>query len=288
MTKKLFAALVFTLIATFAVQAQKTQLTSVFDSRNIVKTNLSQPEIDKIIKAFSAKESEFFEALKRYSFHREVTIQSLGFGGQISGEYRLDSNLTILANGSRQEKILFAPISTLTDFTIGREDIEDLNGVNQFALEPSKINQYAFTFLGKEKIDELDLYVFDVAPKVMPNPKKSKERFFQGRVWIDDKDLQIVKTQGKGVPEDKNSRYPVVEIYREQIDGKYWFPTYSYANDDLIFDSAPAARIKIKIKYSDYKEAQTDVKILDDDTVVEETKPVAKPTATPSPTPKKP
>ena len=90
--------------------------------------------------------------------------------------------------------------------SITKEDIDDLGGISPFALEPSKISQYDFKYVGKEQIDELDLHVFDVSPKVMPNAKKTKERFFMGRVWVDEQDLQIVKTRGKGVPETKEKQ----------------------------------------------------------------------------------
>src|SRR5678809_1415137 len=105
------------------------------------------------------------------------------------------------------------------------EDLEDLGGVNPFALEPDAIPKYSFTYVGKDHIDELDLWVFDVTPKVMPDAKKIKDRLFSGRIWVDTQDLQIVKTKGKGVPETKNNKFPSVETYREHIDGKYWFPT---------------------------------------------------------------
>ena len=40
-------------------------------------------------------------------------------------------------------------------------------------------------------------YVFDIAPKKI----EGKKRYFQGRVWVDDHDFQIVKTYGKTVPD---------------------------------------------------------------------------------------
>ncbi|HEU5237981.1 MAG TPA: TonB family protein, partial [Pyrinomonadaceae bacterium] len=117
--------------------------------------------------------------------------------------------------------------------------------------EGAKAAQYDFKYVGKERIDELDLYVFDVSPKVMPSPK-SKERVFVGRIWVDDHDLQIVKAKGKAGPETKTNKFPVVETYREQIDGKYWFPTYVYADDDLVFDNGTDVRIRMQVKYTDF------------------------------------
>ncbi|MDQ6785300.1 MAG: outer membrane lipoprotein-sorting protein [Acidobacteriota bacterium] len=251
---------------------------------NIVKKDLSQAEIDRIVKTFTSKEAEFRAALTNYVFNRSATIQTIGMGGQITGVYRRDSFMNLTPGGNRFEKILFAPMPTLTEISITPEDLEDLGGVNPFALEPSAVSQYNFNYVGKEKIDELNLYVFDVTPKVMPSPK-SKLRLFTGRVWVDDGDLQIVKSKGKAVPEDKNNKYPIVETWRENIDGKYWFPAYISSDDELIFDSGQAVKLKMRVKYTDYRQGRSDVKILDEEAVPED---APKPKPTPSPTPKKP
>jgi hypothetical protein len=108
----------------------------------------------------------------------------------------------------------------------------------------------------------------------MPDLKKTKERFFQGRVWVDDKDLQIVKARGKGVPEGKQ-RFPTFETYREQFDGKYWFPTYTYADETLVFDTGQAVHVRMRVKYVDYKELKGKVEVIfdDDEPTLEETQP---------------
>ena len=250
---------------------------------NIVKKDLSQAEIDRIIKTFTANEAEFRSALTNYVFNRSATVQTIGMGGQVTGTFRRDSFMSLTEDGRRFEKINFAPISTLTEITVTPEDLEDLGGVNPFALEPSAISQYNFNYIGKEKIDELNLYVFDVTPKEIPNPKKTKLRLFTGRIWVDDQDLLIVKSKGKAVPESKNNKYPVVETWRENIDGKYWFPSYISSDDELVFDSGLAVKLKMRVTYSDYRQGKSEVRILDDDEVIQE-----EPQPKPSPTPKKP
>lgn len=240
-------------------------LTNVSSAQNLVKVNLTQQEINQIIKAFTEKEREFREALKNYVFNRSVTIQTIGLGGNVTGTYRRDSLMTFTDDGKRFEKVLYAPISTLKDISVTPEDLEDLGGVNPFALEPDVINLYDFTLLGKERIDELDLYVFDVKPKVIPDPKKSKQRLFIGRIWVDDKDLQIVKSKGKGIPETKDNKFPVVETWRENIDGKYWFPTFISSDDELVFDNGFTVKIRMRVRYYNYKQTRTDVRILDDE-----------------------
>jgi len=247
---------------------------------NITKTDLSKPEIDRIIKTFTGNEAAFREALTNYVFNRSATVQTIGMGGQVTGTYRRDSFMTFTSDGQRFERINYFPVPTLTEINVTPEDLEDLGGVNPFALEPRVIDQYNINYLGKEKIDDLDLYVFEVQPKVIPDPKKSKLRLFVGRVWVDDRDLMIVKSKGKAVPEDKNNKYPIVETWRENVDGKYWFPSFTAADDHLTFGNGNVVHLKMKVKYSDYKFGRTDV------TVVSEEPADAKPT--PTPTPKKP
>lgn len=253
---------------------------------NIVRTNMSQTEIDRIVKSFTSKEADFRQALGTYAFSRKAEISTVGMGGQISGTYRRDSRLTFGDDGRRQEKILFAPISTLKEITITAEDLENLNGVDPYAIDPKTVALYNFNFVGKEKIDELDLYVFDVAPKVAPDPKKTKQALFSGRIWVDDQDLQIVKSRGKAVPETKQNKYAVIETWRENIEGKYWFPSFSTSDDELVFDNGNVVKLRIRVRYSNYTQGKTDVRILDDNEEIKEEKPAPKPT--PSPTPKKP
>jgi TonB family protein len=219
-------------------------------------------DVSKIIGAFTAKETEFRQALNSYAFKRDAVIQVIGMGGQIAGEYHRVSHFTFDDSGNRFEKIVYFPMPTYPGVTA--EDIEDLSGVNPFALEAQNISQYNFAYVGKERIDELNLFIFDVSPKVMPDPK-TKQRLFQGRIWVDDRDLQIVKSRGKGVPETKINKFPNVETYREQIDGKYWFPTYSYADEELVFGSGEVVHIRIRVKYTDFVKGHAEVIITEVD-----------------------
>lgn len=255
---------------------------------NIVRGTLSQADADRIIKKVTENEHDFRSALNNYVFTRSATINTIGMGGQITGTYRRDSFMTFGDDGRRLEKIVFFPVATTPPQFVTAEDLDDLGGVNPFALEPSKVSQYNFTYLGKEKIDELDLHVFEVAPKVMPDPKKTTQRFFIGRIWVDDRDLMIVKSRGKAVPETKQNKFPTVETWRENVDGKYWFPSFSSSDDELVFDDGNVQKIRIRVKYTDYRQGRSDVKILGDEEVVNEPVPTPVPSPTPAPMPKKP
>ena len=261
----LVAVLVF-VSASSRVAAQETASSTKPDS-TITSVALTQAQIDDIIRKVTAKETQFRRALYSYAFKRDALVQEIGMGGQVIGEYHRVSEFTFDDSGNRYEKIAFFPMPTFGGMT--PEDLEDLGGVNPYALEAAKLNQYNFKYVGKERIDELDLFVFDVAPKITPDAKKTKERFFLGRIWVDDRDFQIVKTKGKGIPETKANKFPIVETYREQIDGKFWFPTYSYADDDLVFDNGTDLRIRMRVKYTDYIVGHGKVTI----TEIEEVKP---------------
>jgi hypothetical protein len=252
----------------------------------VVNRSGSPVDTDRIVRAFTQKETEFRKALNEYGFRRDAVIQTIAFGGQISGEYLRVSSFVFDDSGNRYEKILKFPIPTLTEIQLTAEDLEDLGGVQAFALESSKIHEYDFAYVGKEKIDELDTYVFDVTPKILADArrmaalKKSKatERYFQGRVWVDDQDLQIVKARGKGVPEF-DQRFPTFETYREQIDGKYWFPTYSYADDELNFKTGQTVHLRMRVKFTDFQRLRGRA------TVIEQGDEPEPPTAKPTPTP---
>jgi hypothetical protein len=248
--------LAFSVVTTSSVSAapRRQQQTAAANAGGSVDTG-------RIVRAFTAKETEFRKALNGYTFTRDALLHTVGMGGQITGEYNRVSQFTFNDAGERFERITRFPVPTLTEISFTNEDLEDLGGVQPFALEASKIDLYNFTYVGREKIDELDTYVFDVAPKVMP--KKVSERFFQGRVWVETDDLQIVKTRGKGVPEGKQ-RFPVFETYREQIDGKFWFPTYTYADDELVFPGGHTVRVRMKVRYADYKVFRGRVRVIEE------------------------
>jgi len=257
---KLFFALILLAIATLSQTVQAQQ-----QPADNIRPAVGSVDVDRIIKAFSAKETEFRQALNNYAFKRDASVQQIGMGGQVMGEYRRVSNFVFDDRANRFEKITYFPASTLTELQVTAEDIEDLGGVQPFALEASKIDQYRFNFLGTEHIDELDTYVFDVQPKVLP--KKVSERFFQGRIWVDNQDLQIVKVRGKGVPEG-NQRFPVFETYRQQIDGHYWFPVYTYADDTLFFPDV-TIHVRMLVRYKEYQRFSSKVKITEAEPVPE-------------------
>ena len=189
-----------------------------------------------------------------------MKVEELDPSGTPGGSYRETSDIVFNPDGKRTEKVVYAPVNTLQNIIMTPEDIEDIRDVMPFVLTTSEIPNYYIRYLGHEQVDEVPCYVFAVKPKSIDTPGK---RYFSGQIWVDDRDFQIVKTYGRGVGDirkSKGQQFPKFETYREQIDGKYWFPTYTYANDTLNFDQGPQ-RIKQIIKYEDYKQFKSDVNI---------------------------
>jgi hypothetical protein len=215
--------------------------------------------VNNMISRFTSGETESKDALIKYTFKRDVVVQTIGDDGRVTGEYHRTSSFVFDDSGTSFEKILFFPAPTIAEITISAEDLKYFGG-NAFALESSKINDYNFAYVGKENIDGLNTYAFDVTPKILSDPArletlKKEGVYFQGRVWVDDQDFHIVKMRGKGVPEIKQ-RFPIVETYRKQIDGKYWFPSYTYADDELKFNNGQTIHIRVSVRFSEFMKSR--------------------------------
>lgn len=212
----------------------------------------SQDQIDEIIRRFAAKEAEFAIARENYTYRQSYKIEELSPNGRPVGKMEQVADIIFTAEGKRTERVVYAPMNTLKGLIMTPEDEQDVRNVQPFVLTSKEIPNYYVRYLGKETLDEISCYAFAVRPKQMVEGL----RYFAGIVWVDDKDLQIVKTYGRGVgvgKRVKTQKFPKFETYREQIDGKYWFPTYTVSNDTLPFESNPIP-IKMVVTYKDYKQ----------------------------------
>jgi outer membrane lipoprotein-sorting protein len=209
---------------------------------------------EQIIQRFAAKEKEFKDARDQYTYQQSVTVQALD-GETVQGEYREVFDVSYDDKGRHLENVVFAPQSSLANggIDMSPEDLDDIRHRLPFVLTSDEIGEYGILYVGQQQEDELHCYVFDVAPKKI----EGKKRYFQGRIWVDDHDFQIVKTFGKTVPDirKKNNEnlFPKFTTWRTQVDDKYWFPAYTKADDILHFKIAAEVHIREIIKYEDYK-----------------------------------
>jgi len=215
--------------------------------------------VDQIIQKFAAKEADFKQARDNYTYRQTVSVQTLD-GDTVDGEYRQTSDILFDAQGRRTENIVFAPMSTLQRVSMTREDEEDIKHTMPFVLTTQEIPDYIIKYAGQQHVDEIDTYVFDISPSHMLPGR----RYFEGRIWVEQQDLQIVMTHGKPVPDihkGQENLFPKFTTYREQVDGKYWFPTYTRADDYLRFKTSQTVHIREIIKYTDYKRFGSNTKI---------------------------
>jgi hypothetical protein len=214
---------------------------------------ITQDRAEAIIQKFAAKEAEFAQARENYVYKQTARVQTLDPGGAPTGKWETVSDITFNpVDGKRMEHVTYSPVSTLTEVNLTPEDMEDLKSVQPFVLTTAELPKYLIRYLGQQKVDEIGCYVFAVKPKKM----EPGQRYFEGEVWVDDRDLQIVKSYGRGVGKlkrNEDQQFPKFETYREQIDGKYWFPTYTIANDTLHFKENDV-RLKQTVRYEDYKQ----------------------------------
>lgn len=215
----------------------------------------SQAQIDDIIQKFAAKEAAFAKARDNYTYRQTVRIQELNDQGQTTGRWEMVSDIVFNSDGKRTEHVVRSPVPDLHELILTPEDMEDLKSVQPFVLTTDQLPKYLIRYLGRQKVDEIGTYVFAVKPKKI----EGKDRYFQGEIWVDDQELQIVKTYGRGVGTEnrKGQQFPKFETYREQIDGKFWFPTYTIANDTLHFKDSDV-RMRQTVKYEDYKQFKSD------------------------------
>lgn len=206
---------------------------------------------EEVIRKFSSKEAEFRKARESYTYRQSVKLEELDGGGAVQGKWEIVSDIIFGPNKQRTEKVVFAPVTTLKNINLTPQDDQDLRSVQPFVLTSDDISKYDIRYIGKEKVDDIECYKFTTKPKTLVKG----ERYFEGDIWVDDRDLQIVKTFGKGVGllrKGEDNQFPKFETYREQIDGKYWFPTYTRANDTLQFKNS-SQRIRMTVKYENYK-----------------------------------
>ena len=230
--------------------------------------------VDEIIRRFAAKEKEFKLAREHYTFRQSVKVQGME-GDTVKGEYDETFDVLVDDKGRRIENVVFAPQSSLDDggVSMTREDLEDLRHRLPFVLTSDELGEYDVLYVGQQQQDDLHTYVFDIAPKQIEKGK----RYFQGRIWVDDQDFQIVKTSGKTVPDIRKKKgeenlFPSFTTWREQIDGKYWFPTYTLADDTLHFSTGDI-RIREILHYEDYKRFGSSAKIIYDGKEIEKAPP---------------
>jgi hypothetical protein len=209
-------------------------------------------EVQDIIHKFTAKETQFAAARENYTYRQSSKITETDPAG---GSWEVVEDVSFDERNRRTSHVVRAPATELEHIQMTNEDEQDLRNVMPFVFTDADADEYEVKYISREQVDEISCYVFTIKPKSVTKDNR-KKRFFEGQAWVDDRDLQIVKTYGKGIGyqgRGDDQQFPKFTTYREQIDGHFWFPTYTYADDTLNFKGGQSQRIKVVVKYTNYK-----------------------------------
>jgi hypothetical protein len=224
--------------------------------------------VDEIVKKFGERESEFKQARDSYTFRQFVKVDTIDDdSNKVDGEYQQVTDIVFDKDGKREEHVVFAPQNTLERVIMSPADFDEIEHRLPFILTTDDLPHYDVTYLGRQKVDDLDTYVFQAGPKVLEKNK----HYFQGKVWVDQQDLQIVLINGMTVPQDTRPGHedlqPPFTTYYEQVDGKYWFPTYTKAEGELHFAATrnglgEDVHMRSVVKFTDYKQFHATARII--------------------------
>lgn len=233
------------------------------------RMDLSDPPIpaDQIIQSFAAKESEFQDALNHYTYTRIAKVDTIDDDThKVDGEWYEVDDVIFDSTGRRTEKVVDAPSSSLTRIIMMPSDLQDIQHGYPFVLTTADLPKYNVKYVGRQHVDEIECYVFDVSPKTI----EKHQRYLDGRIWVDTHDLQIVVTNGRMVPDDtrkgNEDLHPPFMTWRAQIDGHYWFPVYTKGEGILHFGGGSGymgqdVHIRDVIKYTNYKRFGSTTKV---------------------------
>ena len=267
--RPLSLALLLTIALSPAAYAQATPATPS-DIAGFGPLQNAQPTgttVPQIIERMGQRESEFEHARDRYTFRQTVKMDTINDdNNRPDGEWQEVTDITYDNANHRVEHVVFAPGNTIERVIITENDLNDIKQRLPFILTTAQLPEYNLTYLGQQKVDDLNTYVFDVAPKELVKG----HRYFQGKIWADQQDLEIVLVNGINVPQDVRKGHedlsPPFTTYYQQIDGKYWFPTYTRAEGVLHFPAQNGAlaqdvHMRATVRYTDYKQYHTSVTI---------------------------
>jgi hypothetical protein len=205
-----------------------------------------------LLKKIAQRETANAQARENYTYRQSVTIQEFDDQGKITGQYREVRDITFSPNRVRYEQVVEPAKSTLTRIKLTAEDFADLRNVQPFLLTADNLALYEGQYKGEETIDGQQCFVEYIRPKqIFP-----KVRFFEGTLWVRESDLAVVRSEGQAVPQIETTKeqnlFPHFTTMRREIDGKWWFPVETYADDTLFFRDWPQ-RIRVEIRYLNYK-----------------------------------
>jgi hypothetical protein len=209
--------------------------------------------VEQLIEKLGTAETAAQQARSHYTFKQDVLMQTLS-GNNVTGEFHEVTTVSYDASGKRNEEVTYAAQPSLRGLQLTSADMEDIRTFMPLMLTSQDIREYNLSYDGQQHVDDLDTYLFHVSPKKM----ETGRRYFQGRIWVDNQDFQIVKVCGKSGPEkvrvkkgEHSELQPMFVTYRQLVDGN-WLPAFIRSDDTLQFQTG-ALRLRQIVKYTGYQ-----------------------------------
>lgn len=211
----------------------------------------------ELIQKFTAAEDKVRDARSQYTLTRDVLIQTLN-DKVPDGQWHEVAQLSFDAKGRPLEHVTYSEVSTLRGIELSEQDKDDIRTFMPWVFTSDQLHDYKVTYAGKQHVDDLDTFVFQVEPAKL----EKNRRYFQGKIWVDNRDLQMVKLCGKSVPEQIHVKKhqpaevrPTFLSVRQLVDGN-WFPAYARIDDTLHF-GVELIHVREVVRFKDYKRAGT-------------------------------
>lgn len=212
-----------------------------------------RPELrpEEVIARLIERETEAKRARDTSTFIEEVRIKLVTEYGATRGEYRRSAQLSYNEKGVLVEDFVQEK-STLDAIQLTTADYFDLQNLYQFFLTAENQPKYKLKYKGMEKVDELNTYVFEIAPEKDPDPKRLTARLIRGKIWVDDHDFQIVQVRAKTLPDTPQNQSLPFETLYTFVDDKYWLPAYTSVTGPLATQTG-LYKFELTAEYSGYK-----------------------------------
>ena len=205
-----------------------------------------------LAKLVAHRETETEIERNEYTYRQGITIDELDDHGMARGQYRETRDVIFSPRHDRTEQMVGSASNALKNLILTEEDFQDIRNIQPLVLTEDRLWNYETKPRGDETVDEVDCWVLQVRPRQI----LQGQRFFDGMIWVDKKDYNIVRMEGQAVPQIRTTKtenlFPRFTTIRKPLDGKHWFPVYTYADDTLQFRTGPQ-RIRLRIAYSNYK-----------------------------------
>jgi hypothetical protein len=205
-----------------------------------------------LLHKIAERENQDAVAREDYTYRQSVTLQEIDDLGKVTGEYRAVTDVTFSPTRGRYEQPVAAPMNTLTHLKLTPEDFNDIRNINPLLLTTAQVSLYQGQYKGEQTMDGYKCFLEYIRPRQI----LSGQRFFEGLLWVRESDFSVVRSEGQSVPQIETTKLqnltPHFTTIRKLVDNKWFFPTETYADDTLFFRDWPQ-RVRVVIRYSDYK-----------------------------------